>query len=360
MTKKQNTTWQGEWEYAVFALYDMVAGSVNTTIRHLLRLLANNFEDHPINTLLRKQGDVANLTRLLRLGDTSDLTTADGELAMYAAIITIELLHKPNTAIASPASPHPEPYAAHWLARWQPTARSLRVFIAEAVRSSASKDLKTSAFRSGMLYPLLQDDFGIRVDFAEFKVCHSETCNGGLIAKSVSNGIPVKLSDVDHGIYEGHRCPVCHTPADPQRTYMLARRNWLIVPYDYGGRYELQARWHCRHCGTLFPISSSYVQVAQHIQQIESYIAQVRDPAMSVIVLQTLSHIYQMSPDYTTARNRLQHEYTATRMMLQHIKDTTQYPLCHQRNLSQRPTYVWVLRRSTTGSEVDSVNEEYP
>ncbi len=349
------TAWDGAWEYAVLALYDMVAGSVRATIKQILRVLSHKFNDHPLRPLLHTPAHSTNLTHLLHLGAATDLTPAAGELTLYAAEITMELLPR----LVPPHAAPPDRYDPHQLAHWQPAHRSLRVFLAEAVRGSASRELKTNAFRQGLLYPLLQQDFGIRVDTAEFKLCHSEACNGPLIAASVASGHPLKLSAVSTSLYEGARCPVCQTPADPARTYHIARRNWLLVPYDYGGMYELQARWHCPHCGTLFPILASYKQEENHLRQIEQQLDQLREPAVRATILHQLAAHYQQPPDHTALSKYLRHEQRVASTRLQHLKEAVYCPLCQHRALAQRPTHVWVLRGAPPLEGIDRTHDEY-
>jgi len=339
-------TWDGEWEYAVFALCSMVMGSVRTTIKHLARVLANKYQEHTVMHLLRVPDSTTQLAQLLPTGDAPGPLTAAGELGLYASQMTLELLDSPEEHATSGTDAHPPSHAAHRLASWQPADRTLRVFVAEAVRGSASKELKTNAFRSSMLYPLLQEDLGIHVYFAEFKFCHADTCDGALIHHSVTTGTPLKITDSRHGVYEGDRCPICATPAVHGRTYMIARRNWLIVPHDYGGTYEMQARWHCTFCGTLFPISPSYMQRKAQIQEIEQYTRQLRDPEAAPRTLQALAAEYAPDEplDLATAQRELRAAYQKTQAILQELKAASSCPLCQRGTPSQRPTYLWVSR----------------
>lgn len=90
----------------------------------------------------------------------------------------------------------------------------------------------------------------MRVVAAEFRVCHH--CHGDLIRSAVRQGRPIRVSDLDRGLYDHSRCPTCGRPPDPGLTYHTGRKNWLIVPAEWGGGYEAVDRFHCPGCGNLF------------------------------------------------------------------------------------------------------------
>jgi hypothetical protein len=80
----------------------------------------------------------------------------------------------------------------------------------------------------------------------------SHVCNADLIVQApLRRGID--LSSVRRGLHDISRCPDCGTPPDRARTCHAARKNWLIVPTEWGGRYEAVRRRRCPGCGNLFP-----------------------------------------------------------------------------------------------------------
>ena len=137
----------------------------------------------------------------------------------------------------------------HALANWRPDDCRLQAFVASATRGSARLPLRTGAFAGSMLAVLLREDQLVRVDTAEFNVCHS--CNAALLARAPLRR-RIDLSAVASGLHDLARCPDCGTPAEPGLTYRVARKNWLIVPADWGGRYEAAQRQRCAGCGNLF------------------------------------------------------------------------------------------------------------
>jgi hypothetical protein len=163
------------------------------------------------------------------------------EIRLYADMIVLELA-KNRCACGSHlksckqkghhACCRPE----HKLAHWKPAERSLRSFIAEAVRGLAEDEFRSGAYGVSMLCPLLREDFRLLVGIAEFKVCH--ICGEK---------------------YEGSHCanPVCRALGDLHQTRHIARKNWLLIPYDpFDGRgsYSLIQRWRCPACACLYPL----------------------------------------------------------------------------------------------------------
>jgi hypothetical protein len=138
----------------------------------------------------------------------------------------------------------------HALAGWVPRNCRLSAYVATAVRGHARLPLRAGAFAVSMLAVLLQDEQVVRVDTVEFCVCHS--CSGDLPRVAIDRRA-VRLSDLARGLHDLSRCPDCGAPADPEHTYRLARKNWLVVPAAWGGPYEAACRRRCAGCGNLFP-----------------------------------------------------------------------------------------------------------
>lgn len=143
----------------------------------------------------------------------------------------------------------------HKLSSWDPGVARLRAFLAQAVRGSAKSSLQAGAFSVSMLYPVLQQDYGLRVATAEFKICHN--CHADLIADAVRNGREPEIGKLEEGLYEGHICPKCGQPARAPANglplaYHRARTNWLIIPYDNEGPYMPVQRKRCPRCENLY------------------------------------------------------------------------------------------------------------
>jgi hypothetical protein len=163
----------------------------------------------------------------------------------------------------------------HDLASWDPTVCRLEAFVAQAVRGSAVAGIRSGALTSGMLYPLLHEAFGLRVDSAEFKLCRrcypevmdeiqredreTQDPDASPITGSEKQGSRAPQTT---GLlkFEGPMCPAldrddaanqCRTPALRQHTYYFARKNWALIPLDFGGSYEMVPRWKCWRCENL-------------------------------------------------------------------------------------------------------------
>jgi hypothetical protein len=209
--------WRGRWDAALLALCGLAERSVDRTLRWLGE-------------------SVPGLAAALRAGGPRDYRN---RLVSYAHVIAMEL------SLGTPAGRPPR----HALTSWRPDDCRLPAFVATAVRGSARLPPPTGAFAASMLAELLREDHLVRVDAAEFHVCHA--CNAALIARSPFHR-RIRLSSVLDGLHDLALCPVCGTPPHPAFTYRLARRNWLIVPVDWGGRYEAVRRRRCAGCGNLF------------------------------------------------------------------------------------------------------------
>jgi hypothetical protein len=210
--------WRERWDAAMLALCCLVERSVYRTSRWLSCCVAG-FEG-----ALHAAGEAEHRYRLVS----------------YAHQIAMEL---------SLAPPQGRP-ARHALLSWRPDDCRLAAFVATAVRGTARLPVRGGAFATSMLATLLREDQLLRVDAAEFSVCH--VCNAGLIA-----GAPyrhgMELSSLRRGLYDLGRCPDCGASPDPTRTYRVARKNWLLVPADWGGRHVAVDRRRCTACGNLYP-----------------------------------------------------------------------------------------------------------
>jgi hypothetical protein len=204
--------WHARWETAVLSLSHLVRGPINRTVRWL--------DDHVPGF----RGALPHHERRERL-------------TSYADLLAMELAHD--------SSDRPQ----HRLSTWRPHACSLHAFVALAVRGSPRLPLRSGAFASSMLAALLREDQLLRVDVAEFRVCH--VCNRDLLPVSRQHR-RIELSSVRRGLYDVPTCPDCGTPHDPARTYHLPRKHWLIVT-DGHGPYQHVRRHRCPHCGNLFP-----------------------------------------------------------------------------------------------------------
>ncbi len=224
--------WHARWPAAVLALSAMVAGSVNQTARSLT-------------------GHVPSLAEALRAGGDREL---ERRVESYSYAIALELATGACRCGHGSRSGHAPAgscgRAEHRLAGWRPDVCRLRAFVASAVRGTAQLPVRGGAFAVSMLSRLLLEDQLLRVDLAEFRVCHA--CNAGAIRRAVTEQRRLDISTVEHGLYELGRCPTCEMPADPRRTYRAARKNWLIVPADWGGHHQPVCRYRCQGCGNLF------------------------------------------------------------------------------------------------------------
>jgi hypothetical protein len=224
--------WHARWPAAVLALAAMAGGSINQTARSLV--------DH-----------VASLAEALRTGGEREL---ERRFQSYSYAIALELAtgacrcgHGTRSERAPAGScGRPE----HRLATWRPEACRLRAFVATAVRGSARLPVQGGALALSMLSGLLLEDQLLRVDVAEFRVCH--VCNADAIGWAVRERRRLDVSAAPRGLYDLGRCPDCEAPSDPRRTYRLGRKNWLIVPADWGGQHQPVRRHRCPGCGNLF------------------------------------------------------------------------------------------------------------
>jgi hypothetical protein len=224
--------WDGRWVGAVLALASLVRGSVNQAVRWL-------------------GGTLLTFQEALQLGGMPEL---DEKLEGYTDAITLALLasacrcgHGNRAVRLVDGSCGRE---EHCLDSWQPEVCSLAAFVATAVRGSAQTEVRSGAFGVSMLSGHLRDDHLLRIDMAEFRVCHE--CNWNLIRLAVERRRKIEISSLQRGLYDLSYCPACEQPPDPEKTYHMGRKNWLIVPADWGGQHQAAHRYHCMACGNLF------------------------------------------------------------------------------------------------------------
>ncbi len=227
--------WAGRWHRAILALRIFVEGSLHQTFKLIIPLLPYKFSLF--------SGPMKEWGRL------------------YSNVIALELLndrcrcgkHKQGCKKKG------DDYACgraccrdeHQLSSWQPEVCSLQAFVAHAIRGNASSQLKTGALTTSMLYPLLNEDSGVTVDSVEFKVCGS--CSDTAVLNTIAqHKEPKSQGSV---MYEGNSCPECDTSANRQTTYHKARKNWILIPYELSGAYEMLDRWRCPRCRNLFPVN---------------------------------------------------------------------------------------------------------
>jgi hypothetical protein len=219
--------WQDRWPAAVLSLSALVGGSINRTIRWL----GGNVDGFQGALQARDPGERAAL-----------FAGHAVELAMELALGACSCGHD-GRLTNSCRSPQ------HRLDSWRPDECRLPAFLATAVRGSARFPPRAGAFAVSMLANLLQDDHLIRIDVAEFQVCH--VCNPDVIRLAARRG-GVDIASIDRGLHNVQRCPSCDTRVDPRRTYYALRKRWLLVPAEWGGRYQLAHRHRCTTCGNLF------------------------------------------------------------------------------------------------------------
>ncbi len=227
--------WEGRWYRAILALRILVEGSLHQTFKLLIPLLPDQIS--LFSGPMREWG------------------------RRYSNVIALELLHDRCRCgkHKQGCKKKGDSYACgreccrdeHRLTDWQPEVCSLQAFVAQGIRGNASSQLKTGALTTSMLYPLLNEDSGVTIDSVEFKICGS--CSDTRVLKTIAQHKEPKGQGIV--MYEGNTCPECDIPANRQKTYHKARKNWILIPYELGGVYEMINRWRCPLCRNLFPIT---------------------------------------------------------------------------------------------------------
>jgi hypothetical protein len=229
---RHDDDWQARWTGSVLALASLVRGSINRTADWL----AANVAD--FRRVLRRGGEMECRERLDGLADAIALELATGHCRCGHGNLHA---HSPSGSCARPE---------HRLDTWAPDRCRLHAFVAVAVRGSARLPVRAGAFEPSMLAGALEADQLLRVGVAEFSVCHE--CNRQAIALAVQDRARLRLTGLERGLFDIACCPSCGRPAHPERTYRAARKNWMLVPAEWGGAYHPVHRRRCVTCGNLF------------------------------------------------------------------------------------------------------------
>jgi hypothetical protein len=223
--------WHGRWVAALLALSWLVAGSINRTMRWLEDTVSG------VREALSALGAEERAERFRSHAQ---------HIAMELALGRCGCGHGGG----EPGGPCGRP--DHQLASWWPEVCHLRAFVATAVRGTPVMPPRAGALAVSMLAEPLSVDHIVRVDVAEFHVCH--VCNADAV--HVARGVGgLDLSGVTRGLHDLGRCPFCGAPPDPVQTYQAMRKNWLVVPADWGGHHDPVRRHRCARCGNLFAAS---------------------------------------------------------------------------------------------------------
>jgi hypothetical protein len=232
--------WHGPWVAPLLSLSRLVAGSINRTMRWL--------EDHV--------SGVREALRELSAEERSERFRSHAQhIAMELALGRCCCGHgrgDPDEACGR---------SEHQLARWRPEVCHLQALVATAVRGSPGMPPRAGALAVSMLAEPLSEDHVVRVDVAEFHVCHVCNADAAHLARRVGG---LDLGGVSHGLHDLTRCPACGAPPDPRRTYQVARKNWFIVPADWGGRHDPVRRHRCACCGNLFAANRDSCPLCRH------------------------------------------------------------------------------------------------
>jgi hypothetical protein len=232
--------WHGRWVAAVLSLSWLVAGSINRTMRWL-------------------EGHVSGVRAAIRELGAEERTERTHSHAQH---IAMELAF--GRCRCGHGARHPGDSCGrsdHQLATWRPEACHLPAFVAAAVRGTPGMPPRAGALAVSMLAEALCEDHVVRVEVAEFHVC--DVCNADAVRLAPRVG-GLDLGSVTRGLHDLSRCPVCGVPPHPGRTYRVARKNWLVVPADWGGQYDPVQRHRCSRCGNLFAASRELCPLCRH------------------------------------------------------------------------------------------------
>lgn len=211
-----------------------------------------------------------------------------------------------------------EPVALDKLRTWKLDQYSLRSHLLLQIGGQPGGiSVRSGSFSSSVLYPLLRDEIGIRDGTVGFFVCHSPECNGAQVAEAIALACPPKIIDLQrHGLFEGNHCRYCGRVSDPEQTYRLARRHWLIVPAAYGGAYEQRQFFRCTSCGHHFLCSESYTN---------------------------LNNIIDEFKKVTDEGQLQQHKvFKKAKIELARMRSEEKCPICSCTSISQRLVHLWV------------------
>jgi hypothetical protein len=232
--------WHGRWVAALLSLSWLVAASINRTMRWL-------------------EGQVSGVRESLRELGAEDRVE---RIHSHAQHIALELAFgrcRCGHGGGEPGGPCGR--SDHQLTTWRPETCHLRAFIATAVRGTPGMPPRAGGLAVSMLAEPLSEDRIVRVDVAEFHVCH--VCNADAVRLAPTVG-GLDLGSVSRGLHDLSRCPACGVPPHPGRTYRVARKNWLVVPGEWGGRYDPVRRHRCACCGNLFAANRDRCPLCRH------------------------------------------------------------------------------------------------
>jgi hypothetical protein len=232
--------WHGRWVAALLSLAWLVHGSVNRTMRWL-------------------EAEVLGVREVMWGPGARD---REERLRSYAQHLAMELAFGACRCGHGARDAHgPCGRPDHELMTWRPDVCQLPAFVATAVRGSPLTPPRTGAFAVSMLAEQLCQDHVVRVDVAEFHVCH--VCNADAARTAATSG-RLDLGGVSSGLHDLGRCPACGALPLLRRTYRAARKNWLVVPAEWGGRHDHVQRHRCGRCGNLFAVNHDHCPLCRH------------------------------------------------------------------------------------------------
>ncbi|NJP07217.1 MAG: hypothetical protein HC837_17150 [Chloroflexaceae bacterium] len=308
--------WTGQWSQAVFNISSMVARSISKTIDRLKQMLGSK----------NKLADI-------------DKT----EIYLLAQGIGLEIIRNQSKR------------GQYRLISWQPTTCALWHFLADAVAgcghemqagqeptTDRSRKLQGGAFATSLLYPQLHELTELIVGSVEFKICHE--CHGDVIHQAVTTGKRPTLTGLT-SLYQNNHCPSSQDHReDCKKTYYTRRKNWILIPYEHGGTYEIRQRWACPQCGNLF----TYTKFRAEIEELQQNIKRIRKDKDFKRWVQQLQEQYLPDDPFWKAFNdkmRDRPAYVAQMEQelaeLQRMQADVVCPLCGHAP-PQRPTKIWV------------------
>lgn len=229
--------WRARWVGAALVLALLVRRSINRTVAWL----AENVLD--VRRGLHAGGDQERAERL------------EG----WANHITMELVHGRCQCGHSRGGICSRP--GHRLDAWRPDRCRLPAFVAMAVRGTAHLPVRAGAFSASMLATALGAEELLVVDSAEFSVCHE--CNARRIGLAARERRRIQLRELERGLYDVGCCGGCGQAPHPERTYRVSRKNWLLLPAAWGGRYHAVQRRRCMACGNLLALERAECPLCQ-------------------------------------------------------------------------------------------------
>lgn len=197
--------WWGRWEVAYAAMIFQVEASLVASGR----LLANQFPQFALTS--------------------DDLSELPGDFAV-SLLGSCDCGHQRRDG--QPASDKACSYEPHDIGSWDPLKCHLRPFVDQAVRGTATNQIRGGAFAESLIYRDLERQGRILRRRAEFKECPG--CGE---------------------LFDETSCPTPGCPGAGEVTVKrVARANWLILPAHQGGDYQEVVRWVCGRCSGLYPM----------------------------------------------------------------------------------------------------------